>query len=258
MMPKGNLKNTKPFSEEIFKKILKEKKYTIEEFAQEVGIGTRTLGRAMKSSVIKAEFFEIIAKQLDICPSILAGTYPPLKKGSLTLNNINFSSFPYQMGWYEGTEYYLDRLKDLLGLFDVSYDDIEAMDIDDRFDMFVEIANAIGLIADKYFNARTHIRYLSKDHEKYDYSGLELLLDVLENERINCYMQLHANTVLREELIKKKPKGYTKKQILRMSPDELIGLDLYLREQETGKHDKFKSKYLINKTTNGTSFIKNS
>ena len=244
-MPKGELHDIKPFSKEVFDKTRAEKGYSLRALAQEADVNLRTLCRAMNSGSIKSENFEKIARFLDIQPSLLSGTYPPLQNGSITLSDLKMSDFPYSEKQLKSNnvEYFVDLLLRVLTLFDVSTDNINGLDTEKKFQMLREMVNSIEKISNKYFPMKEK-RYLSADHERFDYSGAELMLDTLDNDEISeyatesesiiremedykkaIYNKEHADTTLRQELLKKKPKGYTKKQIAKMSTEEIENLD---------------------------------
>ena len=62
---------------------------------------------------------------------------------------------------------------------------------------------------------------------KKDMPNLEKILCDLESYRDDHYLYEHANTVLRKRFLENPPRGVTKAEIRKMSPEDLIALDMY-------------------------------
>ena len=75
--------------------------------------------------------------------------------------------------------------------------------------------------------------------------SMQRIIYELESYRDDYYETQYADTVLRKRFMDKLPKGYTKDQIKKMTPDEIISLDLYVQNKQDDplRMDELAEKY---------------
>ena len=117
-----------------------------------------------------------------------------------------------------------ETLKRILSLFEVSYEQFKAKTFEEQYDFQHDLLSAMLPVMYKHFDKDGY-----GDTERMSF---EAIIVSLENYRDDYYEQEYADTTLRETFMKNPPEGYTSDQIKKMSPDELIGLDMYLQSLE--------------------------
>lgn len=105
----------------------------------------------------------------------------------------------------------------ILALFEISFSQFEEMDYEARYLLQHDLLDALAPVIRKHFTEDAFGRT--------DMPNLEKVISDLENSREDHYLNLYADTVLRQRYWENPPCGKTKEDILRMSTDALIALD---------------------------------
>ena len=92
------------------------------------------------------------------------------------------------------------------------------MDFEAKYLLQHDLLDALAPVIRKHFAADAFGRT--------DMPNLEKVISDLENYREDYYRNLYAETVLRKRYSEKPPQGKTKEDILSMSTDALIALDI--------------------------------
>lgn len=186
----------------------------------------RTIRRYLNEGFITYKILDQIARQLNLDPKLLSGelhTYansiddPTLRK--LYLNTLSPNRHPYYKKIYakEIKNPISDFLSSLLSFFKISYDQLDALPFETKYQFQYDFFEAIIPIIDKYFKTDGYGNPLNEN--------LYLPLFQLENYYDQHEMEVFALQKLRPKFLQNLPKGYTKQQISEMSANDLIELD---------------------------------
>lgn len=234
-MPKNEVK-TVPVNKKVFFYILKVKGSSIRKLGEELSIdcSEKTIRRELNTrGGLRAHYLEQIAKYLNVDSRLLSGE---LVKEAFVTQDKNLRRIYLQpLGHIEDYPFFREEqaklrrehidetLKRILSLFEVSYDQFLAKDFEEKYEFQHDLFSAILPVMYKHFDRDGY-----GNTERWSF---EEIIVQLENYRDDYYEQQYADTTLREAFLKKLPKGYTRSQIQKMTPDELIGLDMYLQDQ---------------------------
>ena len=247
-MPK-NVCKTVPVHKKVFLHILKIKNSSIRKLgeAQDIDCSEKTIRRELNSGGLREQYVEQIAKHLNVDSRLLTGEL--VKNAFATSDKVwqrinlqpldHVEDFPYFRAEQEKLrkENISETLRRILSLFEISYDQFEAKNFEEQYEFQHDLFSAILPVMFKHYD---------KDgYGNTDGSSMQKIIFDLENYRDDYYESQHADTVVRKRFMDKPPKGYTKDQIKRMSPDEIISLDLYLQDEQDGSvgTDELAEKY---------------
>ncbi|MFR4453802.1 MAG: hypothetical protein ACLT5W_13350 [Ruminococcus sp.] len=235
MMPKGYVE-TDHVNKDVFMQVLKLKKTSIRRLDEEPSIecSDKTIRRSLNNGKMRRQYIEQIAKYLDVDSRLLTGE---LVEGAFhTTNSVvrklylnpltHIKDFPYFREEQERLqrEKIDETLKRILSLFEISYKQFEEKDFEEQYSFQHDLFVAILPIIYKHFKQDGY-----GDAEMYNcqriISELEDYHDLVESRK-------YADNILRKHFIKSVPEGYTKTDIERMTPDELIEIDAYLQIKE--------------------------
>ena len=232
-MPK-NVVKIKPVNKEIFFRIIKEKGSSIRKLGNTEGIdcSEKTIRRELNTrGGLREQYLDQIARYLDVDSRLLSGEL--VKKAFSTTDKSMKNLYLSPMAHIEDYPYFREEqdrlrkehidetLKRILSLFEVSYEQFKAKTFEEQYDFQHDLLSAILPVMYKHF-----------DRDGYGDTGrisFESIIVSLEYYRDDYYEREYADTTLREKFMQSLPEGYTPKQIKKMSPDELIGLDMYLQ-----------------------------
>lgn len=233
-MPKGNIYKI-PIDQKIFKSVVHECGSSIKKLGActEVHCTERTLSRAMKEGKITPTFLDQIARYLDVSPRLLSGS---LHKHARSYNNellrnislaqLKAKNYPY----FEQRKTDLNKqpigelLEKILALFDISFSQFKKMDFEAQYLFQHDLLEALVPVIRKHFKADAYGQEKMPNLEK-------VILD-LEYYREDHDLQLYADEVLRKRFLENPSLGKTREDILAMSADALIGLDMYDQHKE--------------------------
>ena len=232
MMPKGYVE-TDHVNKDVFMQVLKLKKTSIRRLDEEPSIecSDKTIRRSLNNGKMRRQYIEQIAKYLDVDSRLLTGE---LVEGAFhTTNSVvrklylnpltHIKDFPYFREEQERLqrEKIDETLRRILSLFEISYKQFEEKDFEEQYYFQHDLFDAILSIIYKHFKQDGY-----GDAEMYNcqriISELEDYHDLVESRK-------YADNILRKHFIKSVPEGYTKTDIERMTPDELIEIDAYLQ-----------------------------
>jgi len=178
-------------------------------------------------------FLDQIAKFLNVDPRLLSGELHEQAKSysdellrRISLAQLNPQNYPY----FEKRKADLNMqpigelLEQILVLFDVSISQFEEMDFEAQYLFQHDLLEALVPVIRKHFKADTYGQEEMPNLEK-------VILD-LEYYREDHDLQIYADEVLRKRFLEKPPLGKTREDILAMSADALIGLDMYDQHKE--------------------------
>ena len=232
-MPK-NVVKIKPVNKEIFFRIIKEKGSSIRKLGNTEGIdcSEKTIRRELNTrGGLREQYLDQIARYLDVDSRLLSGEL--VKKAFSTTDKSMKNLYLSPLAHIEDYPYFREEqdrlrkehidetLKRILSLFEVSYEQFKAKTFEEQYDFQHDLLSAILPVMYKHF-----------DRDGYGDTGrisFESIIVSLEYYRDDYYEREYADTTLREKFMQSLPEGYTPKQIKKMSPDELIGLDMYLQ-----------------------------
>ena len=257
-MPKNKVR-TIHVNKEIFQDILKQKNSSIRKLgsANEISFTEKTIRRALNNGEMRPELVKQIAKYLDIDSTLLTGEM--VKKAFTAKNSVfrdmylsplhHLDDFPYfreeqrdfqtvkQDGAFE-TGGMQETMKRLLALFEVSYDQFEKLTFDQQYTFQYDLFNAMIPIIEKHFKEDAY-----GNSESYYFEGI---LNDLENYKEHHDEIEYANTELRQRYLENPPKGLTREQIKKMSPEALLDYDIDLqmeKDYDSEQKDPFAKKY---------------
>lgn len=247
-MPK-NVVKIKPVNKKVFHWIIKEKGSSIRKLGNTEGIdcSEKTIRRELNTrGGLREQYLDQIARHLNVDSRLLSGEL--VKKAFSTTDNDMKNLYLSPLAHIEDYPYFREEqdrlrmehidetLKRILSLFEVSFEQFKAKTFDEQYDFQHDLLSAMLPVMYKHF-----------DRDGYGDTGrisFEAIIVSLKNYRDDYYEQKYADTVLREKFMQNPPEGYTANQIKKMSPDEIIGLDMYLQslEYSEDENDRF-SKY---------------
>ena len=193
----------------------------------EIDCTERTIRRSLNEGKMTPSFLDQIARHLDVDSRLLSGE---LHKQANSYSDEFIRSIALAQLKPENYPYFRKRQSDLnaqpievlweqiLVLFDISFSQFEEMDFEARYLLQHDLLDALAPVIRKHFTADAFGRT--------DMPNLEKVISDLENYREDHYLNLYAETVLRQRYSEKPPQGKTKEDILSMSTDVLIALDI--------------------------------
>lgn len=242
-MPKNQIyKET--IDRDIFIGVLKYKGISIRKLddVKSIECTERTIRRSLHDNKMTPKFLDQIAKYLDIDPRYLSGELHR-KARSVTnqllreqwLRRLNPHDYPYfrKVQDDQRMKPIKELLESMFSLFDISYTQFESLEFEKQYELQHEIFDSIIPIIKKYFVENGYGQKALVDLNK-------IVFD-LESHRDDYYESIYADTILREKFAENPPYGYTRKKILSMSPEELIGLDL-LEQSKNEEQSEFEKK----------------
>lgn len=228
-MPKGKIyKET--INRDIFIAVVHECGSSIKKLGacNEVACTERTLSRAMKEGKITPTFLDQIARYLDVSPRLLSGSLHKQARSynnellrNISLAQLKAKNYPY----FEQRKTDLNKqpigelLEKILALFDISFSQFEEMDSEAQYLFQHDLLEALVPVIRKHFKADAY------GHD--EMPNLEKVILDLENYRDDHDLQIFAENVLRKQYAENPPSGKTREDILAMSADALIALDMY-------------------------------
>ena len=236
LMPK-NVVKIKQVNKEVFSKIIKEKGSSIRKLGNTEGIdcSEKTIRRELNTrGGLREQYLDQIARHLNVDSRLLSGEL--VEKAFTTTDKGMKSIYLYPLAHIEDYPYFREEqdrlrvehidetLKRILLLFEVSYEQFKAKTFEEQYDFQHDLLSAI-----------LPVRYKHFDRDGYgntERMSFEAIIVSLENYQDDYYERKYADTTLREKFMQNLPEGYTPSQIKKMSPDELIGLDMYLQSLE--------------------------
>lgn len=236
-MPKGHVK-TEDVNKTVFMRILKLKNVSIRQLDAEPHIecSDKTIRRSLNNGQMRMNYIEQIAEFLDVDSRLLTGelvkkafltTDPNLKKLYMSpLTHID--DFPYFRSEQAKlrNEAIDEVLKRILSLFEISYKQFQLKDFEDQYTFQHDLFCAILPVIYKHFE---------KDgYGNSDMNNCYNIIADLESYHESIEEQHYADTILREYFLKNIPSEYTKDMIKKMSPAELIALDVDLQIAKSG------------------------
>lgn len=235
-MPK-NVVKIKPVNKQVFTYVLKEKGTSIRKLGSEPSIdcSEKTIRRELNTrGGLREQYLEQIAKFLDVDSRLLSGEL--VKKAFSTSDELwkkvylqplyHIEKYPFFREEQEilQSEHIDETLKRILSLFEVSYDQYQAKDFEEQYEFQHDMFSAILPIMYKHFDRDGY-----GDIERLSF---EKLIVQLEYSKEDYYERQCADTTLRESFLRNVPKGYSHSKIKKMTPDELIGLEMQLQDQD--------------------------
>lgn len=244
-MPKNDVKVI-PVNKEVFQYILKKKGSSIRKLgaADCIDCSEKTIRRELnkKSGGLRKQYLEQIARYLNVDSRLLSGEL--VKKAFSSQNEClrklylqpleHIDDYPYFREEQDRlrSERIDETLKRVLSLFEISYEQFQSKSFEEQYSFQHDLFSAILPVMYKHFDSDGY-----GDKERWSF---EAILCQLESCKEDYYEQQYANTTLREKFLKNPPKGYSRTKITKMSPSDLINLDLFLQSQkETSCADRF-------------------
>ena len=227
-MPKGIIEKV-PVNKSTFMSVVHECGSSIIKLGAcgEIDCTERTIRRSLNEGKMTPSFLDQIARHLDVDSRLLSGelhkqasSYSDEFIRSIALAQLKAENYPYfRKQQSELNAQPIEALwEQILALFDISFSQFEDMDFEARYLLQHDLLDALAPVIRKHFAADAFGRT--------DMPNLEKVISDLENSREDHYLNLYADTVLRQRYLEKPPQGKTKEEILRMSTDALIALDI--------------------------------
>ena len=233
-MPKGKIHKV-PVNKQVFQMVVHECGSSIIKLGacEEVQCTERTIRRALEEGNITPRFLDQIAKYLDVDPRLLSGELHEQAKAysddflrSIYLAQLKVKNYPY----YRKRKSDLNQqpieelLEQILALFEISFLQYEDMEFEAQYQLQLDLLEALVPVIRKYFKVDAYGRE--------DMPDLERIIYDLENYRQDHYLHIYAEEVLRKRYLENPPPGKTEVDIIRMSPESLIALDMHCNEEE--------------------------
>lgn len=233
-MPKGKIYKV-PINKEIFKSVVHECGSSIKKLGacSEVDCTERTLSRSLSEEKITPSFLDQIARHLDVDSRLLSGelhkqvsSYSDEFIRSIALAQLKAENYPYfRKRQSELNAQPIEALwEQILALFDISFSQFEDMDFEERYLLQHDLLDALAPVIRKHFAVDAFGRT--------DMPNLEKVISDLENSREDHYLNLYADTILRQRYLEKPPQGKTKEDIYRMNAEVLVDLDMHCNRNE--------------------------
>lgn len=193
----------------------------------EIDCTERTIRRSLNEGKMTPSFLDQIARHLDVDSRLLSGelhkqanSYRDEFIRSIALAQLKAENYPYfRKRQSELNAQPIEALwEQILALFDISFSQFEDMDFEAKYLLQHDLLDALAPVIRKHFAADAFGRT--------DMPNLEKAIIDLENSREDHYLNLYADTILRQRYLENPPQGKTKEDILRMSTDALIALDI--------------------------------
>lgn len=227
-MPKGIIDKV-PVNKSTFMSVIHECGSSIIKLGAcgEIDCTERTIRRSLNEGKITPSFLDQIARHLDVDLRLLSGelhkqanSYSDEFIKSVALAQLKAENYPYFRKRQSGLNAQpIETLwEQILALFDISFSQFEDMDFEARYILQHDLLDALAPVIRKHFTADAFGRT--------DMPNLEKVISDLENYREDYYRNLYAETVLRKRYLEKPPQGKNKEDILSMSTDALVALDI--------------------------------
>lgn len=209
---------------EFFKFYIKTRRYTIKSLG-ELGICTeKTIQRALKNGFMTTKKFNAFCNKLGVHPKLLSGeAYLGFKKTfdfspQEFMRVIDSQKFTYSKYKEEkmsaiGINEILEKF---LGLFSISFEQFQNLDFEEQYQFQYNLIVLTEPLLKKFFKK-------SITGEKIEDTISKLLCD-LESYKEDHYFKQFLNIDIRKKFLQKPPKGYTKKDISKMSVEKIEGL----------------------------------
>lgn len=194
----------------------------------EIDCTERTIRRSLNEGKMTPAFLDQIARFLNVDPRLLSGALHEQAKSysnellrRISLAQLTPKNYPY----FEKRKADLNMqpigelLEQILVLFDVSISQFEEMDFEAQYLFQHDLLEALVPVIRKHFKTDAYGQEEMPNLEK-------VILD-LEYYREDHDLQIYADEVLRKRFLENPPLGKTREDILAMSADELIDLDMY-------------------------------
>ena len=187
----------------------------------------RTIRRSLNEGKMTPSFLDQIARHLDVDSRLLSGelhkqanSYSDEFIKSVALAQLKAENYPYfRKRQADLNTQPIEALwEQILALFEISFSQYEEMDFEQRYLLQHDMLDALAPVIRKHFAVDAFGRI--------DMPNLEKVIIDLENSREDHYLNLYADTILRQRYLENPPQGKTKEDILRMSTDALIALDI--------------------------------
>lgn len=217
----------------VFMSVLKECNSSIRKLGacEEIDCTERTIRRALNEEKITPRYLNQIAKELDVDSRLLSGelhkkadSYSDEFLRDMYLAQLKVKNFPY----YRKRKMDLDKqpieylLEQILSLFEISFIQFEEMDFEAKYQLQHDLLSVLVPVIRKHFKMDAYGRK--------SMPNLEKIIADLENYRDDYYLHLHAEEILRKRFLKEPPLGMTKAEIRRMNPEEIIAIDMRLKD----------------------------
>ena len=229
VMPKGKINKT-AINKSVFMAVVKQRKSSINKLGQSSSVECteRTIRRSLEEGFMTPRILDDIAKHLDVDSRLLSGELhkraerykdPFLKE--IYLAQLTPEDYPYYSKRRDelNKRPIEDLIEQILSLFEISISQFEDMDFEEQYSLQHDIFEVLIPVMRKHFAVDAF--------GKKDMPNLEKILCDLESYRDDHYLYEHANTVLRKRFLENPPRGVTKAEILKMSPEDLIAMDMY-------------------------------
>lgn len=231
-MPKNEIYKV-PVNKTVFMSVLKECKSSIRKLGacEEIDCTERTIRRALNEEKITPCYLEQIAKELDVDSRLLSGelhkkvdAYSDEFLREMYLAQLKVKKFPY----YRKRKTDLDNqpiddlVEQILSLFEISFAQFEKMDFESKYQLQHDLFNVLVPVMRKHFEMDAYGRKSMPNLEK-------IIID-LENYRDDYYLHLFAEEILRKRFLEEPPFGKTKAEIRRMDTEEIIMLDMRIKD----------------------------
>lgn len=243
-MPKNRVE-TKRVNKKIFLKILKLRGLSIRKLGDVeqnlISASEKTIRRQLNEGGMRPLYIKEIAKYVNVDSRILTGElfYKFNDDYICEMLTKRLDEYPY---FREEREAYIKEGIDkmiaiVLSIFNRDYSQFEKKDTMEQFLFQEEFFNAIWPVVKKHF----------------EFDGLgnknnleeEWVFYALEDAKETYLIERDADTRLRQQFLSNLPRGYTREEISKMPPSQLIDIDLSLQQsvEETDFEQYLKEKY---------------
>ncbi len=244
-MPKNHVRKDIVYKH-IFMEVLKQTGHSIRELGKvgqdKIKASDKTIRRQLNEGKMRPDYIKEIAEYINVDSRVLTGTMI-IRDGYInTYPLAHLDEYPFSREEVESLR--RERIKEflsrVLALFNRSYSQFEKMNFEEQYSFQKELLEAILPVVRKHFKSDV----LGNEN----YNEDDRIIVELENSLEDHYLYMSADTTLRQQFLDNPPEGYTKKQIEELTPEELIGLDLYLqyKEELEDANTTIRDKYLSN------------
>ena len=243
-MPKNRVE-TKKVNKKIFLKILKLRGLSIRKLGDVeqnlISASDKTIRRQLNEGRMRPLYIKEIAKYLNVDSRILTGElfykFNDEYLCEMVINRLD--EYPY---FQEEREAYIREDIDkmiaiVLSIFNRAYSQFEKKDKMEQFLFQEDFFNAIWPVIKKHFELDGFGNKINLEEEWVFYA--------LENAKETYIIELDADTRLRQQFLNNPPRGYTREEISKMPPSQLIDIELSLKQsaEETDFEQYLKEKY---------------
>lgn len=216
---------------DIFKSIVKECGSSIIKLGEndKIDCTERTIRRSLKEGRMTPRYLDQIAKVLNVDARLLSGelhkqaySYQNEILRNIYLSQLTVKNYPY---YKTMKSYWLSQpieklLEHILSLFEISFSQFEKMDYESQYLFQYDLFEAIIPVIRKHFNEDAYGRK--------DMPNLEEIICQLENAHEEHQLNEYAEKI-RGEFLQHPPMGKRKSDIQKMSMNELIDLDMHIK-----------------------------